>query len=262
MGIHNRGEPARPDAITYEICIDSVAGASAAQAAGAQRVELCDNLVDGGTTPSVGMISIVRAQISIGLHVIIRPRGGDFYYSEQEMDVMLADIAAVKAAGADGVVIGLLLPDGQVDVPRTAALVQAARPMRVTFHRAIDLARDPFEAVDAIASLGIERILTSGQSNTALEGAACIASMVRHAAGRVRIMAGGGVNAGNVRELIAATGVQEIHCSGRDWLDSPMQFRRDGVYMGGAFTPQEYRRRATSQQVIEEIIRSAASPPA
>src|SRR5512146_3272836 len=147
----------------YEVCVDSVEGAVAAQQGGAQRVELCDNLVEGGTTPSLGMIRLTRQHIAIALNVIIRPRGGDFFYSPLEFEVMRQDILAAKEAGADGVVIGLLLPDGRVDVERTRALAALARPLSVTFHRAIDLCRDPAEALEELAGLGVDRILTSGR---------------------------------------------------------------------------------------------------
>src|SRR5512142_2116911 len=150
----------------YEVCIDSVEGAIAAQQGGAQRVELCDNLVEGGTTPSLGTIRLARQRVSIGVNVIIRPRGGDFYYSSLEFEVMRQAILAAKEAGADGVVIGLLLPDGRVDADRTRALVELARPLSVTFHRAIDLCRDSAEALEDLAGIGVDRILTSGRQAT------------------------------------------------------------------------------------------------
>ncbi len=181
--------------LLFEICIDSVDGAVAAQQGGAQRVELCDNLVEGGTTPSIGTIRLARANIAIGLNVIIRPRGGDFCYTPLEFEVMRQDILAAREAGADGVVIGLLQPDGRVDAARTRALVELARPLSVTFHRAIDLCRDPLEALEDLAAIGVDRILTSGCRPTALEGAEVIAGLVRRSNGRVVIMAGGGVTA-------------------------------------------------------------------
>ena len=141
--------------ITLEICVDSVEGALAAEAGGAQRVELCDNLLEGGTTPSAGMIALTRQQIHIGLQVIIRPRGGDFCYSDLEFAVMQYDVNQAKQLGADGVVIGLLNPDGTVDKARTAALIDLARPLNVTFHRAFDMAVDPHQALEELIDLGV-----------------------------------------------------------------------------------------------------------
>ncbi len=242
--------------LTYEICIDSVDGAVAAQQGGAQRVELCDNLVEGGTTPSIGTVRMARREISIGLNVIIRPRGGDFVFTPLEFAVMAEDIRAVKEAGADGVVIGMLLPDGRVDYERTAKLVELARPLSVTFHRAIDLCRDSSEALEDLASLGVDRILTSGRKPTASEGAECIAGLVRQSAGRVVIMAGGGVTAASLAGLVKSTGVKEVHFSARRSVESPMSYRLTGVHMGKAYTPDEYSRRITQSELVRRVVES------
>jgi len=241
----------------FEVCIDSVEGALAAQAAGAQRVELCDNLVEGGTTPSLGMVQVTRRRATLGVNVIVRPRGGDFCYTEAEFEVMQQDILAAKQAGANGVVIGLLKPDGSVDVERTRALVAMARPMSVTFHRAFDLSRDAGEALEAICSLEIDRILTSGQKSTAMEGAECIARMVKQAGSRTIIMAGGGVNASNVAAIVAATGVKEVHFAARKTVISPMTHRNPNCFMGKAYQPDEYILKITDAEQIGEIIRAA-----
>ena len=246
----------------FEICVDSVEGALAAQAAGGQRIELCDNLVEGGTTPSLGMIQLARQSITIDINVIVRPRGGDFCYTELELEVMRRDILAARRAGANGVVIGLLKPDGSVDVEKTRSLVEAARPMSVTFHRAFDLCRDSDEALEAICGLGIERILTSGQMPNALEGAACIADLIHKAAGRVIILAGGGVNAGNIAAIAARTGVKEVHFAARKQVDSPMTFRNPHTLMGKAYKPDEYIRKETDVSIIQKIMRAAHAPPA
>src|SRR5215831_9009247 len=157
-------------AVIYEICVDSVAGVRAAKAAGADRVELCGDLLEGGTTPSHGMIRQAQTVAGIKLHVIIRPRGGDFLYDDDEVAVMQADIDAAKAEGADSVVIGLLTADGLVDVERTRELIARARPLAVTFHRAFDMTPDPFAALETLVGIGIDRVLTSGQEVTVLEG--------------------------------------------------------------------------------------------
>ena len=240
----------------FEVCVDSVAGALAAQAAGAQRVELCANLVEGGTTPSLGMLELTCQSVAIAVNVIIRPRGGDFCYSELELAVMRRDILAAKAAGASGVVLGLLNPDGSVDVERTFQLVAAARPLSVTFHRAFDLSRDAGDALEAICEMGIERILTSGQKPTALEGAVCIAAMQRQAAGRTIILAGGGIDARNVAELVSRTGISEVHFAARSIVESPMTFRNPGCLMGKAYTPDEYIRKETDSQRIRQVIQA------
>lgn len=244
--------------MVFEVCVDSVEGVQAAQAAGAQRVELCDNLVEGGTTPSLGMLRVARKKASIDINVIIRPRGGDFCYSELELEVMLQDILAARQAGANGVVIGVLNSDGSVDEARTRLLVTAARPMSVTFHRAFDLSRDPAEALEAICRLGIDRVLTSGQLPTALEGADCIASLVQQAQDRTSIMAGGGVNAHNIATIIARTGAKEFHFSARKTLESPMTFKNLRCLMGKAYEPDEYIRKETDLERIQKVLKAAA----
>lgn len=241
----------------FEICVDSVEGALAAQAAGAQRIELCDNLVEGGTTPSLGMVQVVRQQVSIGVQVIIRPRGGDFVYSDLAFEVMCRDILAVKQAGADGVVIGLLKPDGSVDMERTRALVDLARPMSVTFHRAFDMTRDPAEALEALCATGADRVLTSGQKPTALEGIDCIARMVSLARDRIMILAGGGINAENAAEVVTRSGVKEVHFAARRWVESPMTFRNPHCFMGKAYQPDEYMRKETDAGLVRKVIQAA-----
>jgi copper homeostasis protein len=233
-----------------EICIDSVEGAIAAQAGGAQRVELCDNLLEGGTTPSAGMIALARQQITIGLHIIIRPRCGDFCYSDLEMAVMDYDIAQAKQLGADGVVIGLLQPDGTIDKPRTAALIARARPLSVTFHRAFDMAVDPAQALEDLIDLGVDRVLTSGQESSAWEGVDLIAALVQQANDRIIIMAGGGVTERNLPKLVQQSGVHEVHLAARGPVESAMSYRRSQVFMGGALRPPEFTRQSTSYERV------------
>ncbi len=225
--------------IRLEICIDSVHSALAAQAGGASRVELCDNLLVGGTTPSYGMIKQVRQAVTIDLHVLIRPRGGDFCYSDAELDVMLEDIRAAKELGADGVVIGVLRADGYVDTDAARRLIAAARPMHVTWHRAFDLAREPEQTLEAIIALGCDYLLTSGQQQSAYAGKDLIANLVRQAAGRIVIMPGGGVHESNIKELLQVTKAEQFHSSGRQMIPSPMQWKRPNLYMG-AWQQSEY----------------------
>lgn len=245
--------PAKPP-IMLEICVDSVEGALAAQAGGAQRIELCDNLLEGGTTPSAGMIALSRQQIQIGLNVIIRPRGGDFCYSELEFEVMKYDIIQAKQLGADGVVIGLLNPDGTVDQARTAALIDLARPLSVTFHRAFDMAVDPVQALEDLISLGLDRVLTSGQESSALEGLDLITALVQQAGNRIIVMPGGGVNDRNIHKIVQQSGVREIHLSARSSVESAMHYRRSHVFMGGTLRPPEFSRQVADSEQIRSII--------
>ncbi|HXF61812.1 MAG TPA: copper homeostasis protein CutC [Caldilineaceae bacterium] len=245
--------------ITLEVCVDSVEGAIAAQRGGAHRVELCANLFEGGVTPSAGAIELARRHLTIGLHVLIRPRGGDFCYSALEFEVMRRDIEIAKSLGADGVVLGLLLPDGTVDEARTGALVKLARPLSITFHRALDMAADPASALETLIRLGIERVLTSGQEPSALEGAETIAALVRQAQGRIAVMAGGGIHERNIARIVKATNVSEVHLSARMPVESAMQFRNSRVPMGGALHPPEFHRLITSAERVSACLRALAA---
>lgn len=241
-----------PDPLIIEVCVDSVESALGAQEGGAQRVELCDNLLEGGTTPSAGSIAVARDLLTIGLQVIIRPRGGDFCYSDVEYDIMRRDVAVAKSLGADGVVIGLLTPDGDVDKARTAALIDMARPMNVTFHRAFDMTRDPFHALDDLIELGVDRILTTGQEPTVLEGAELIRELTRQARDRVIIMAGG-ASESTIRRVVAHTGVTELHLVAPKSVDSAMRFRNLRVFMGGELRPPEYSRAVTDPERLRHL---------
>jgi copper homeostasis protein len=197
--------------ITIEICVGDVESAIAAEVGGADRIELCDSLAVGGTTPSAGTIAEACRWLSIPVHVLIRPRGGDFIYSERELAVMRHDIEAAKALGAAGVVLGILTRDATIDRDRTAALIAAARPLTVTFHRAIDQTQDRGNALDTLVALGVERLLTSGGRCSALEGASSIANLVAHARDRIAVMACGGISAENLQTVARETRVGEVH---------------------------------------------------
>jgi copper homeostasis protein len=197
--------------VLVEACVDSVASSVAAERGGAQRLELCDALFDGGTTPSAGMISACKDAVAIPIFVIIRPRGGGFVYSDEEQDVMRRDVVAARKLGADGVVIGGLRDDGNVDLELVKSLIDVAEDLSVTFHRAFDFTPDLPASLDALADAGVNRILTSGGASTAAEGAVVIRDLVRQAGSRLIVIAGGGIRENNVRELVSVSGVGEVH---------------------------------------------------
>ncbi len=198
-----------------EVAANSVASALAAEAGGAARVELCSALDVGGLTPSHAAIALAMERLRIPLHVLIRPRAGDFVFDDLECEVMRRDIETCKALGCAGVVIGVLDADGDVDVPRFRTLMQAARGMSVTFHRAFDFTRDPERALEAIIALGCNRLLTSGQAPDALAGAPLIRTLIEQARGRITIMPGGGIDAHNIAAIAQATGAREFHASAK-----------------------------------------------
>ena len=234
---------------------DLVAPASAPRSdAGAQRVELCADLLEGGITPSLGMIRQARTVAGIDLNVMIRPRGGDFLFNDDEFAPMQADIETAKAEGANGVVIGLLTAAGEIDVDRTRELVALARPLSVTFHRAFDAAAEPFRALETLIELGVDRVLTSGQEPTVLEGLPLIVELMKRAGDRIVIMPGGGITARNVERIVAAARPREIHFAALEPVHSAMRFRRAHVFMGGELRPPEYDRLDTSQALIRSMI--------
>lgn len=242
--------------ILVEICVDSVESAVAAQSGGADRVELCDNLMEGGTTPSWGSIEVARELLSIKLHVIIRPRGGDFLYSATELQIMKRDIEAAKQLGVDGVVIGILDAAGNIDLARTRELTALARPMSVTFHRAFDVCADPFKAIDELAAIGVDRILTSGQEATATEGLDLLSKLVRHARDRITIMACGNLNERNLKKVVDTSGAREVHFTAFGDVASDMHYRNDRVFMGGTLRPPEYSRSVTDAGKVSKAIKS------
>ncbi|RUS22055.1 copper homeostasis protein cutC [Endogone sp. FLAS-F59071] len=242
-----------------EICLDSVVSAIGAEQSGADRVELCDNLIEGGTTPSAGMIAITKKKIKIPVMVMIRPRGGDFCYTDDEFEVMKHDVQVAKLLDADGVAFGILLPDGTVDVDRSRILVELAKPMSVfnypvTFHRAFDVTIEPFQALEDLISIGVDRILTSGQDSTAWEGIDLITELVEWAGDRIIIMPGSGITERNVSKIVAAVHPKEIHFSSLQTIPSPMQYRNSSVFMGAAVKTAEYTLSVANSRKIGAIL--------
>jgi len=241
--------------IVVEACVDSIESALAAARGGAHRIELCANLIEGGTTPSAGTLAVCRARLDIPIFVLIRPRGSDFLYSAAELAVMLEDIRRAKQAGAHGIVTGALSADGEIDADRTRDMIAAARPLHVTFHRAFDVCRDASRALEMLVGLGVERVLTSGQAATAPEGAETIARFVRQAAGRIGILPGGGVTADNAPALVRATGVTEVHLTGAVPHQSAMTFRAPAVTLGNAAPRSEYEWSVTDAAQIQRVVK-------
>lgn len=241
----------------FEVCANSVESCIAAQAGGANRVELCAGIPEGGTTPSYGDIIIARESLKqTKLHVIIRPRGGDFLYSPIEQRIMLKDIDNARQLEADGVVFGCLTAEGDVDIPLMKQLIEAAQDMSVTFHRAFDVCRNPQEAIEEIIGLGCHRILTSGQRITAEQGIPLLKELQEQAAGRITLLAGCGVNERNIARIARETGIQEFHFSARERLRSGMNYQNESVSMGGTVHIDEYERDVTSVRKVQETIRA------
>lgn len=251
----NARKPVMNTPIKIEVCANSLESALAAKVGGATRVELCSALIEGGLTPSPAVIELARERLRIGLHVLIRPRSGDFCYNDGEFAVMQRDIEFCKRAGVNGVVIGALQPDGSVDRARVRELIAVARPMAVTFHRAFDMAVDALQALEDIIALGAERLLTSGQRGSAMAGKELIAELVRRAGKRLIVMPGAGINDGNLGELIAATGAREFHLSGQKKVESRMVYRNPHVFMGVPGLP-EYEIAVTDADMIRRVVQA------
>ena len=245
-------------AILVEACVDSVHGALAAEHAGAGRLELCANLVEGGTTPSGGMMRAVLRCVGIPVFAIVRPRGGDFLYDAAEIEVMLRDIEFAKSCDIHGIVSGALNPNGTIDEDGTSALIEAAHPLPFTFHRAFDVTRDLDESLDALQALGVQRVLTSGGAATALDGVDMIARLVRRGGDRIVVMAGGGVRRDNAAALVRATRVREVHLRGSRRADGRMAYRTPGVRIGRPFVPDEYAWDVTDGEEIAAVVAETA----
>ena len=242
-----------------EVCVTSVQSAINAQEGGALRVELCDNLIEGGTTPSVGTVALARKELSIGIYVMIRPRGGDFCYSDLEFEIMKEDVKMARSLGADGVVAGILLPDGNIDVARMTEIKNLAGNMGFTCHRAFDMTIDKFKALEELIDIGVDRILTSGGKNKAPDGKELIREIIEMARKRIMIMPGSGVNEETIVDLRDFTSAVEFHVTGRKLYPGIMKYRNPDVSMGDNITVPEYDQWLTDPDRIKKMVDLANS---
>jgi copper homeostasis protein len=226
--------------MTIEIVVYNIGSALQAQAGGADRIELCDNPGEGGTTPALGTVETVRQNTTLDVFPMVRPRGGDFCYSNYEFYSMKRDIYHFQKASVDGIVFGILTPDGRIDKKRCKELIDKIRPLQATCHRAFDMTRDPFEALDDCIEVGFDRILTAGQKSKAIDGVDLIARLLQHAAGRIKIMPGSGVNENTVEQIVSTTGVQEIHFSATAMEKSAMAYVNPAIAGMGDDAGSEY----------------------
>lgn len=244
--------------VILEICADSVESAIAAERGGAHRIELCSSLLEGGVTPSAGLISTVRSRVGIDLYVMIRPRGGDFCYTPAEFETMEQDALTAKQLGANGIVFGVLEEDGRVDTARTRHLVEVVRPLKVTFHRAFDMSRDLNKALEDVIAAGVDRVLTSGGEQKVEEGIASVQKLNKAANGRAIIMAGGGISESNVHRVLALSEVKEIHAALRAHVPSPMRHRNEKISMG-LIKGHEYERVVVLQDKVRRLLEAAVN---
>jgi copper homeostasis protein len=240
-----------------EVCVEGIDGLVAAQEAGADRVELCASLVEGGLTPSLGTVKLALKLATVPFHVIVRPRGGDFLYSEDEFASMLLDVETLRELGVPGVVVGCLSADGTIDEQRMGELVGVAGPINVTCHRAFDMTRDPEEALEALIRCGVGRVLTSGQRDTAVEGIELLARLVEQAAGRIIILGCGALDPETIGAVRRRTGLTEMHFAALKSVSSAMVYRNPGVGMGGDDLDREYRNTLTDGELVAATIAAA-----
>lgn len=236
-----------------EICTDTLASTRIAEQAGADRIELCADLCVGGTTPSAGLVKLVKKQVKCPIAMMIRPRSGDFCYTNDEIETMKEDIIFAKENNIEAVVFGVLTADGEIDTKIMAELIRIARPMEVACHRAFDMTKDAIRSLDKLMELGVDRLLTSGFTNVAPEGMAVLKALVSHAEDKISIMPGGGVNKNNINQLISESGAKEFHLSGKKAIESQMQFRKEGISMGSASGSDEYALDQANHDVIVEV---------
>ena len=237
-----------------EICLEDVQSVLAAQKGGADRVELCSDLFEGGLTPSLGTVLTAKRLSSIPINCMIRPRGGDFCYSDLEFEAMKEDINAFKKAGVNGIVFGILTPEGDVDLNRSRQIIELARPLSVTFHRAFDMTRDPYKALEDLIALGVDRVLTSGQEATVSEGLDLLADLVRIAGDRIIVMPGCGISERNFKKVHERIRAKEYHVHVPMEEGSKMVFHPGHIYMGGLLRQSEFTVTHTDEERVRKII--------
>jgi copper homeostasis protein len=237
--------------MTIEIVVYNIESALKAQEGGADRIELCDNPGEGGTSPSFGTIESVRQNVNLDVFVMIRPRGGDFHYSNYEFHCMRRDIDQCQKLSADGVVFGILNADGTLDKKRCKELIARARPMKVTCHRAFDMTRDPLQALEDCIEVGFDRILTSGHQTAASKGTALIAELIKNSNGRIAVMPGSGVNEETVEKIVSETGAKEIHFSATAFRESAMQYRNMAIAGMGSDEGAEFKYRTVDPERVK-----------
>ena len=237
-----------------EICLESVESVIAAEKGGADRVELCSDLFEGGLTPTIGTVKTALKKSNIKINAMIRPRGGDFCYSDEEFEVMKEDIKAFKETGINGIVFGILTPDGDVDVKRSKEIIELARPLAVTFHRAFDMTRDPYKSLEELIELGVDRVLTSGQEATVPEGADLLEELVQIAGDRIIVMPGCGITERNFPKLRAKIKAKEYHIYLPYETTSKMKFHPGHIYMGGLLRQSEFTITHTSSSRVSDVM--------
>jgi len=236
-----------------EICCYSVESAIIAEENGADRIELCDNYSEGGTTPSFASVDYCIKNLKIPINIIVRPRGGDFLYTQLEYELIKKDVSKIKELNANGIVIGFLTKDGEIDLEKTKEIVALANPMEVTFHRAFDMCKNPLKALEELKDLNITRILTSGAKNTAMEGIDLLTSLVKKAGTKISILPGSGVNQNNLKELIIKTGAKEFHSSAKTFENSKMNYFNTNIAMGGDSKIDEFKKVSTNPDQIKKM---------
>jgi len=238
-----------------EICCYTAESAIIAEKAGADRIELCDNHNEGGTTPSFASIEYCLEKVKIPVNVIVRPRGGDFLYSSYEFEIIKRDVRNIKKLGANGIVIGFLKSNGEIDKDKTKELLELAYPMEITFHRAFDMCKNPFVATEELIEMGVNRILTSGAKNKAIDGTELIYELIKVSKNRIIIMPGSGVNENNLIELVKKTNANEIHCSAKLFDKSRMDFINSIISMGDAKSNDEYLKISVDKNKIVRMVK-------
>ena len=241
-----------------EICLENVESVIAAERGGADRVELCSDLFEGGLSPSIGCIKVAKKLSNISINAMVRPRGGDFCYSDIEFEVMKEEIKAFKREGVNALVFGILTPDGRIDKDRCKELVELSRPLSVTFHRAFDMTRDPFEALDDLIEIGVNRVLTSGQEATAYEGMDTLKKLIDIAGDRIIIMPGCGIKERNFKKIDSFLHAKEYHMSLSSPKETKMTFHPGHIYMGGLLRQSEFLLSETNSERVKNIINIAS----